>query len=209
VRAVLQMWWPGDEGGWSTANILLGKTSPAGRLPVTWGKQLTDYPATDPQHPERSQKGVNGKTTYSEGVNVGYRWFDKQNIEPLFAFGHGLSYTTFEYSGLKVAKASDGGLDVSVTIKNTGSVDSDDVPQAYLGAPTSAPDGVQFPVHALVAFDRVHIPAGQTQTVQLHSPQRQTQYWSTKDQKWVTLTAGRTLSVGGSSRSLPLHQQLD
>ena len=98
------MWWPGDEGGWSTANILLGKTSPAGRLPVTWGKCLTDYPATDPKYPERSGKGVDKKTTYSEGVNVGYRWFDKENIEPLFAFGHGLSYTTFDYSGLKSPK---------------------------------------------------------------------------------------------------------
>ena len=91
VKAILEMWWPGDEGGWSTANILAGKTSPAGRLPVTWGKSLDDYAATDPKHPERSGKGVDGKTTYSEGVNVGYRWFDKENIEPLFAFGHGLS----------------------------------------------------------------------------------------------------------------------
>ena len=121
VKAVLEMWWPGDEGGWSTANLLLGKVSPAGRLPVTWGKNLTDYPATDPKHPERSKKGVDKKTTYSEGVNVGYRWFDKQNIEPLFAFGHGLSYTTFDYSGLGVLKDSDGGLDVDLNIKNTGS----------------------------------------------------------------------------------------
>ena len=72
VRAILEMWWPGDEGGWSSANLLLGKISPAGRLPVTWGKRLADYPATDPRYPERSYKGVNGKTTYSEGVNVGY-----------------------------------------------------------------------------------------------------------------------------------------
>ena len=121
VKAVLEMWWPGDEGGWSTANLLLGKTSPAGRLPVTWGKSLADYPATDPKHPERSHKGVDGKTTYSEGVNVGYRWFDKEKIDPLFAFGHGLSYTTFEYSDLKVERASDGGFDVMVSIKNTGS----------------------------------------------------------------------------------------
>ena len=117
VKAILEMWWPGDEGGWSTANILAGKTSPAGRLPVTWGKSLDDYAATDPKHPERSGKGVDGKTTYSEGVNVGYRWFDKENIEPLFAFGHGLSYTSFEYSGLSVKKTSDGGVDVSVNIK--------------------------------------------------------------------------------------------
>ena len=139
------MWWPGDEGGWSTANLLLGKVSPAGRLPVTWGKTLADYPATDPKHPERSKHPRDKKTTYTEGVNVGYRWFDKENIQPLFSFGHGLSYTKFDYSNLRVDKASDGGLDISVQIKNTGGMDGDEVPQVYLGAPANAPEGVQFP----------------------------------------------------------------
>ena len=209
VKAVLEMWWPGDEGGWSTANILLGKTSPAGRLPVTWGKSLTDYPATDPKHPERSKKGVDHKTTYSEGVNVGYRWFDKENIEPLFAFGHGLSYTTFEYSALNVAKSKEGGLDVKVSIKNSGSAASDEVPQVYLGAPAETPDGVQFPVRSLVAFDRIHLDAGDSKTVTLHVAPRQLQYWSTKDQKWTTPTGKRTVSVGASSRDLRLHQDVD
>jgi beta-glucosidase len=209
VKGVLEMWWPGDEGGWSTANLLLGKVSPAGRLPVTWGRKLTDYAATDPRYPERSYKGVDGKTTYSEGVNVGYRWFDKENIDPLFPFGYGLSYTTFDYSGLKTAKADDGGFDVTVAIRNTGSVDSDEVPQVYLGAPSDIPEGVQFPVRALVAFDRVNIPAGQTRTVTLHVPPRQLQYWSTKEQKWITASGERTVSVGGSSRSLPLHANID
>ena len=208
VRAVLEMWWPGDEGGWSTANVLLGKVSPAGRLPVTWGKKLTDYPATDPRYPERSWKGVDGRTTYTEGVNVGYRWFDKEHIQPLFPFGFGLSYTTFRYSGLKVAKAGDGGLDVTVRISNIGSMDSDEVPQIYLGAPSHAPAGVQFPVRALVAFDRVNIPAGQTRTVTLHVPRREMQYWSTREQKWMMPAGERMVSVGGSSRSLPLHQEI-
>ncbi len=205
VKGVLQMWWPGDEGGWSTANILLGKTSPAGRLPITWAKNLTDYAATDPKFPERSAKGVDGKTTYTEGVNIGYRWFDKQNVEPLYPFGFGLSYTTFAYSGLKVKKASDGGLDVNVTVKNTGSADSDEVPQVYLSAPAEIPSGIQFPVRALVAFDRVHIPAGKSQAVTLHVAPRQLQYWSTAQQKWITATGKRTVSVGSSSRDLPLH----
>jgi beta-glucosidase len=209
VKAVLEMWWPGDEGGWSTANLLAGKTSPAGRLPVTWGKRLTDYAATDPKHPERSMKGVDGKTTYSEGVNVGYRWFDKENIAPLFAFGHGLSYTTFEYSGLKVEKASDGGLDVKVQIKNTGSVDSDEVPQVYLGAPSEIPQGVQFPVRALAAFDRIHLAAGEGKTVTLHVEPRQLQYWSTANGKWESATGKRTVSVGASSRDLRLQQTID
>jgi beta-glucosidase len=209
VKAVLEMWWPGDEGGWSTANLLLGKTSPAGRLPITWGKSLDDYPATDPKHPERSTKGVDGKTTYSEGVNVGYRWFDKEKIDPLFAFGHGLSYTTFEYSSLKIAKASDGGLEVKVHIKNTGSVDSDEVPQVYLGEPAEIPAGVQFPVRALAAFDRVHLGAGEGKTVTLHVPQRQLQYWSTATHAWVTASGKRTVSVGASSRDLRLDQTID
>jgi len=209
VKGVVEMWWPGDEGGWSTANVLLGKTSPAGRLPVTWARALTDYAATAPDHPERSKTGVDGKTTYSEGVNVGYRWFDQQKIEPLFPFGFGLSYTTFEYSGLKTAKAADGGVDVTVAIRNTGGVDSDEVPQVYLGAPATVPEGVQFPVRALAAFERVHVPAGQAKTVTLHVPLRQLQYWSTKEQKWRTASGERTLSVGGSSRSLPVQREVD
>ena len=209
VKAVLEMWWPGDEGGWSTANLLLGKVSPAGRLPVTWGKRLDDYPATDPKHPERSGKGVDGKTTYSEGVNVGYRWFDKQNIEPLFPFGHGLSYTTFQYSGLQVKKSSDGGLDVAFTVKNAGAMGSDEVPQVYLGAPSAIPEGVQFPARALAGFDRIHLDAGQARSITIHVAPRQLQYWSTKDGKWVTASGKRTLSVGGSSRSLRLNREID
>jgi beta-glucosidase len=209
VKAVLEMWWPGDEGGWSTANLLLGKVSPAGRLPVTWGKRLEDYPATDPKYPERSGKGVDGKTTYSEGVNVGYRWFDKQQIEPLFPFGHGLSYTTFEYSGLGVKKSSDGGLDVAFTVKNTGVMGSDEVPQVYLGAPSAIPEGVQFPPRALAGFDRIHVDAGEARAVSIHVAPRQLQYWSTKEGKWVTASGKRTLSVGGSSRSLKLSRDID
>ncbi len=209
VKAVLEMWWPGDEGGWSTANLLLGKTSPAGRLPVTWGKRLEDYAATNPKYPERSHKGADGKTTYSEGVNVGYRWFDKEKITPLFAFGHGLSYTSFEYSRMKVAKAADGGLDVKVTIKNNGKVDSDEVPQVYLGAPSVIPDGAQFPVRALVGFDRVHLAAGEAKVVMLHVAPRQLQYWSTKEGKWVTASGKRTVSVGASSRDLRVEQSID
>jgi beta-glucosidase len=208
VKGVLEMWWPGDEGGWSTANLLAGKVSPAGRLPITWAKRLEDYAATDPKYPERSHKGVDNKTTYSEGVNVGYRWFDHEKIDPLFAFGHGLSYTSFAYSSLKIGKAPDGGLDVEVQIKNTGSAESDEVPQVYLGAPSVIPAGVQFPVRALAGFDRIHFAAGEAKTVTLHVAKRQLQYWSTKEGKWVTPAGKRTVSVGGSSRNLRLEQAI-
>ncbi len=209
VKAALQMWWPGDEGGWATANVLLGKVSPAGRLPITWGKNLADYAATDPRYPERSKKGVDGKTTFTEGVNVGYRWFDKQDVQPLFAFGHGLSYTTFDYSGLSVKKATDGGLDVAVTIRNTGTMASDEVPQVYLGAPAEIPAGVEFPVRALVAFDRVHLARGESRQVVLHVVPRQLQYWSAKESKWITASGKRTISVGRSSRDLRLKEEVE
>lgn len=204
VKAVLEMWWPGDEGGWSTANLLLGKTSPAGRLPVTWGKRLEDYAATDPKHPERSKNGVDGKTTYSEGINIGYRWFDKQGLQPLFPFGFGLSYTHFKYSQLRITNAGDGGLEVSFQLTNIGAKASDEVPQVYLGSPSKQPQGVQFAVRALAAFDRIHLTPNQSRPVILHVPIRCLQYWSTSTGRWVTASGLRTVYVGGSSRDLPL-----
>ena len=208
VKAVLQLWWPGDEGGWATANILLGKVNPSGRLPFTWGKRLEDYAANDPAHPERSAKGVNGATTFSEGVNVGYRWFDKQKTAPLFPFGFGLSYTKFEYSGLEVMPASDGGLDVSFQLKNAGGVAGDEVPQIYLGAPEQKTKGVEFAVHALAAFDRVHLNAGQSQGVSMHVRPRRLESWSAAEKKWIKPRGLREVLVGGSSRELPLSAKV-
>jgi beta-glucosidase len=208
VQAILEMWWPGDEGGWATAKVLLGATNPAGRLPVTWARRLRDYPATDPRFPERSAAGVEHKTTYSEGVNVGYRWFDHEKIEPLYAFGHGLSYAAFAYSALRITAAADGGFDVSVQIKNTGKVAGDEVPQVYLGAPSEHPAGVQFAVHSLVAFDRVALSAGEAKTVVLHVALRRLQYWSVVKGNWITAGGTRTISVGASSRDLRLEQSV-
>ena len=209
VKAVLQMWWPGDEGGWATAKLLLGKTSPAGRLPFTWGKRLEDYAATDPAHPERSSGGANGATTFSEGIHVGYRWFDREKIAPVFPFGFGLSYTTFSYSELKTVAASDGGLDVSFQLKNTGSVAGDEVPQVYLGAPNPRPGGADFAVRALAAFERVHLDAGQSQSITVHIPMRRLQYWSKAEGKWVKATGRRDVLVGSSSRDLPLAASVE
>jgi beta-glucosidase len=203
VKAVLQMWWPGDEGGWATASLLLGKVNPAGRLPFTWAQRLADYPATDPAHPERSAKGVGGKTTYSEGVNVGYRWFDHEKTEPLFPFGYGLSYTSFRYANLRVAQAADQGLDVTVQLENTGKVAGDEVPQVYLDAPEQRPAGVQFAVRTLAAFDRVTLQPGETRDVTLHVPPRSLEYWSVAENRWVR-SSPRRVRVGASSRDLRL-----
>jgi beta-glucosidase len=206
VKGVLEMWYPGDEGGPATAGVLLGKANPAGRLPVTWPRELKQMVAQDPQgHPERTNGGVDGKTTYSEGIFMGYRWFDRQDLEPAFPFGYGLSYTTFQYSGLRIMPSKDGGLDVSFTIKNTGKVAGDEVPQVYLGAPRNPPAGAQFAVRALAQFDRVSIPAGQSKSVALHVEPRRLQYWSTPSGSWQIATGSRTVYLGASSRDMRLQ----
>jgi len=208
VKAVLQMWWPGDEGGWATANILLGKVNPAGRLPFTWAKKLEDYAANDPAHPERSAGGVDKKTKFSEGVNVGYRWFDKQKTAPLFPFGFGLSYTKFEYSDLTVHPAEGGGLFIGMKVKNAGSVAGDEVLQVYLGAPEQRPQGADFPMHALAAFDRVHLDAGQARAIAIQVPPRSLEFWSATEGKWIKAMGPREVLVGGSSRDLPLKSKV-
>jgi beta-glucosidase len=204
VKAVLLMWYPGDEGGWATANVLLGRFNPAGRLPITWPRLLQDNVANDPTHPERSSFGVKGTTTYSEGIFVGYRWFDQQQIEPLFPFGYGLSFTHFDYSGAAVRPASDGGLDVSVLLHNAGSVAGDEVPQVYLGPPLNAPAGVQFAERALAAFERVHLGAGESRRVWLHVMPRALQYWSVQQRSWQRATGSRNVYLGASERDIRL-----
>jgi beta-glucosidase len=176
---------------------------------MTWAKELGDYPSTSPAHPERSAKGVDGKTTFSEGVLVGYRWFDDQKIEPLYPFGFGLSYTKFAYSGLKVSPGPDGGATVTLHIKNTGATAGDEVPQVYLEAPANRPDGVQFAPKTLVAFDRVTLKAGEEREVTLHVARRGFEYWSESKKNWVKPAGARTILVGGSSSLLPLKAQVD
>jgi len=201
VKAVLEMWWPGDEGGEATADVLQGRVSPAGRLPFTWARRLQDYPATDPQYPERGVSS-SGKVVYSEGIFVGYRWFDKQRISPLYPFGYGLSYTNFAYSDLNVSRAPDGGLRVAFKIRNVGRVPSDDVPQVYLGAPMQPPRGAQFAVRALAGFDRVYLRPGVTSIVTIHVPSRSLQYWSAQANSWATVLGTRYIYVGQSAGNL-------
>ena len=208
VKAVVEMWWPGDEGGWATAKTLLGKANPGGHLPMTWAHRLEDYPATDPAHPERSTKGVDGKTTFSEGVLVGYRWFDAQKIAPLFPFGFGLSYTQFEMSGLHVERSAEGGATVSVKVRNSGKIAGDAVPQVYLQAPQNVPAGAQFAPKTLVAFDRVTLGPGESKQLTLAIAPRAFQYWSVHDNGWQTPGGARTLLVGSSAADLPLTATL-
>jgi beta-glucosidase len=207
VKAVLLVWFPGEEGGWATTNLLLGKANPAGRLPFTWPERLDQGVAADPAHPDRINPPDEGKgkTTYSEGIFEGYRWFDQQNLQPLFPFGFGLSYARFAYAQLRVAPASDGGLDVRFTLRNDGAVPGDEVPQVYLDAPQNPPgNGAQFAVHALAAFDRIHLAAGESREIALHVPLRSLQYWSADANQWTLAAGPRIVRVGASSRDLRL-----
>lgn len=208
VRAVLEMWHSGDEGGWATADILTGKISPAGRLPLSWPHSLADLPATDPAHPER-RIVPGGKTSYSEGIFVGYRYLDQQGTAPLFPFGHGLSYARFDYADLKVAKAADGGRDIRFTLRNRGAKTADEVPQLYLGPPAAAPEGAQYAARALIGFDRVTLRPGEQRSVTIHIDPRRLQYWSETDNGWSTPAGSRALWVGASSRDMRLSGTLE
>jgi len=203
VKAVLQMWYPGQRGGEATADLLTGKVNPSGRLPVT-------FPTSDSQtavaQPERFP-GVGGRQTYSEGVLVGYRWYDARKAKPLFPFGHGLSYTRFDYSGLKVTPVADG-LEVAFTLRNAGAVDGDEVAQVYVDGPSSRPEGLTFAPRILAGFERVTLRAGESRRIQLKVDQRSLSYWSPRDQAWRIPTEARGVRVGGSSRDLPLSKQV-
>ena len=161
VAAILQMWYPGQEGADATAAILLGEAAPGGRLPVTFPKRAEDAPTAKPER----YPGVDGKGAYSEGIFVGYRWYDQEKIEPLFPFGFGLSYTTFAYTNVAVKRAGDG-YDVTFTLKNTGTREGVEVPQVYVGPPPSAP--VPMAVKALAGFERVTLAPGASKKVTVH-----------------------------------------
>ncbi len=207
VKAVLEMWYPGDGGGVAAASVLLGHTDPAGRMPFTWAKQLDQYVSHDPKYPERSSNHPH-VVKFTEGIFVGYRWFDEQHIQPLFPFGYGLSYTKFKYSDLQTSPAPDGGLTVSFSVKNVGNVYGDEVPQVYLGAPANPPAGARFAVLALAGFDRIGIKPGETRQVTIQVPLRQLQYWSDATNRWQTATGDRVVYVGASSRDMRLYRQV-
>ena len=197
VAAILQVWYPGQEGAEATASMLLGEAAPGGRLPVTFPSRAEDAPTAKPER----YPGVDGKGTYSEGIFVGYRWYDQEKIEPLYPFGFGLSYTTFAYSNIGVKRAG-GGYDVTFTLKNTGTREGVEVPQVYVGPPPSAP--VPMAVKALAGFERVVLAPGATKNVTVHVDAQPLSYWSTKDHAFKVAVGKRTFMVGASSRDIKL-----
>lgn len=199
--AVLQMWYSGQEGASATAALLTGAANPSGKLPVTFPRRAEEVPT----HPQERYPGVDGRATYSEGVFVGYRWYDDRDIDPLFPFGHGLSYTSFEYADLAVQPSGDG-YDVRFRVRNTGSRPGATVPQVYLGASADPP--VPMAPKQLAGFERIELAPGEGQQVTVHVPSRQLSYWSTAQHGWKVATGARTLSVGASYRDIRLRTEV-
>ncbi|WP_378520779.1 beta-glucosidase family protein [Nonomuraea helvata] len=199
VPSVLQMWYPGQEGADATATLLLGGADPGGKLPVTFPRRAEDAPTA----PAERYPGEGGVAVYGEGVFVGYRHYDANHVEPLFPFGHGLSYTRFAYGGLSV-RAAGGGLSVSFTVTNTGRREGTEVAQVYLGPPPRPP--VPMPPRALAGFARVRLRPGERRRLTVTVSRRALQYWS--DGRWVLAGGRRTVHVGSSSRDLRLRQEV-
>ena len=202
VKSVLELWYPGQEGGTATAKLLLGMANPGGKLPITFPASSAQTPFAG--HPERLA-GVNGQITWSEGLAVGYRWYDQQGLQPLFPFGYGLSYTRFKLSNLNVNQSHDGGLDVHLRVQNVGNETGAEVPQVYVGASSNLPAAIQQVPRTLVGFQRVVLDPGHAQRINLHVTARDLSSWSTAAQGWVLGTGLRRVYVGTSERDLPLQ----
>ena len=194
VRGIVENWFPGQEDGTAIAQLLFGDANFSGKLPVTFPTSLSDVPAsTTAQWP-----GQNGSVQYSEGVDVGYRWYDSQNKTPMFPFGFGLSYTTYGYGNLTVSTPdSSGNVQVGFDVTNTGSRAGTEVAQVYVGEPAATGE----PPNSLRGFTRVTLNPGQTQHVSVTLDARSFQYWNNG---WTKATGANTIRVGGSSRALPL-----
>ena len=197
VAGVFENWYGGGETGAATAALIFGTVDPSGKLPVTFPASLSQVPAqTTAQWP-----GTSTGVVYSEGVDIGYRWYQSQNITPAFPFGFGLSYTKFSFSNLYVgAFNSDGNATVTATITNTGSVAGADVAQLYVGDPAASQD----PPEQLKGFKRVTLNPGQSATVSFPLTIHDLASWSAADNQWEAQAGTYSIKVGDASNNLPL-----
>ncbi|CAJ2510745.1 Uu.00g063700.m01.CDS01 [Anthostomella pinea] len=222
VSVVLEMLYPGQEAGYATADLLLGNKLPRGRLPVTYPTSVERTVTRDPKYPGRVA-GADGNASFSEGVNVGYRWYKYSNTSVLFPFGYGLSLTTFAYSDLRISSVgtgedNDGGVvfTISFAIANTGDRDGVEVPQIYIGPPSTAnttySGQAQFAATALVGFDSVEIGAGESVRVEIGVARRQLSFWDVDGAGWVLARGEREVWVAQSyfgNSKMPWRQGSD
>jgi beta-glucosidase len=210
IPALVEAWYPGQEGGAALAEVLLGDANPSGRLPVTFERRWEDNPARDSYYP--SAEGTN-RVEYREGVFVGYRGYEKAGTRPLFPFGYGLSYTTFKYDNLKVTQVRGAGTDapegphyeVSFDVRNTGTREGADVAQVYVG---DAHAKVPRPVKELKGFAKVSLRPGESRRVTVTLDRRSFSYYDTGTKSWRTEPGDFDILVGRSSDQIVLRGKL-
>jgi beta-glucosidase len=202
VGAVLETWYPGQVAGTSLVELLGGQVNPSGKLPVTFPANPALMPAGTPE----TFGGVDGHTTYGEGVNVGYRWYDATGVTPAFPFGFGLSYTNFGFSHLQLKTAPSGAVTVDATVTNTGKVPGADVVQCYVGAPAATGE----PVRQLRGFVRVDLLPGRSQIVHFALSLGDLAAWNSAQSTWTVTGGTFHVWVGDASDlgHLPLHGQI-
>lgn len=202
VAAVLQAWYPGQECGNAIADVLFGAENPSGKLPQTFPRRLQDDP-TITNYP-----GENGKVVYGEGLFIGYRYYDKKQIEPLFCFGHGLSYTTFAYNNLRVSSQTflpEQPLVVTLDVTNTGTRAGQEVVQLYVRDEKSK---LARPEQELKAFEKISLARGETKTVTFTLNMRAFAYFDDLKQAWAADAGEFEILVGSSSRDVRVHERV-
>lgn len=200
VPAIVEAWLPGQEGPFAVADVLFGKVNPSGKLPVSFPKRLEDNPTYlfYPGHRDAD---------YGEGVFVGYRYYDKKDVEPLFPFGHGLSYARFEYSDLRAPERVDAGqsVELSVQVKNVGSSAGTETVQVYV-ADLHCLEAC--PIRELKAFERVALDPGEARRVSFELAPRAFAHYDPHRGAWHATSGDFMISAGGSSRELPVSRTL-
>lgn len=198
VPAIVQTWYNGTESGTALASILTGDANPSGKLPFTFPVKLEDNGA----HKLGDYPGVNKEATYKESIFVGYRWIDKEKIKPLFPFGHGLSYTTFEYGKVSADKkemTADGKITFSVNVKNTGSRDGAEIVQLYISDLKSS---LPRPVKELKGFEKINLKAGEEKTVTFTIDKSALSFFDADKHDWVAENGDFEAIIGASSTDI-------
>ena len=211
IPAVLEVWFPGQEDGNIVANLLMGVANPSGKLPVTFPMNEGEWPANTPmQYPGVMVHG-RPTITYSEGLNIGYRWYDAENVTPRFPFGYGLSYTSFALSNLSVSPLTSNGTEtitVSVDVENTGQRRGAEVAQVYVSMPAI----LNQPPKRLINFEKVALNPGEKRTVSMSIDPQSASHplgtWNVATQKWLTAAGNYQLMIGNSSAALDLSRTI-
>jgi beta-glucosidase len=204
VGALLHTWYPGQEGGTAVAEILFGDVNPSGKLPVSFEKRWEDNATYNSYYDVDGDK----KVAYKEGLFLGYRHFDSDNVEPLFPFGFGLSYTTFEYKNLSISPAAKGGgvpFTVTFDVTNTGRRAGAEAAQVYVH---EVEPSVPRPVKTLKGFEKVWLQPGETKSVKVVLEKSAFSFYDVSKKSWVADPGKYEILVGSSSRDIRLRGEL-